>query len=121
MGHGGWGESRRARLDRTAATSVATTLQALATPSRLLILDRLREAPASVGELATSVGMEQPAVSQQLRLLRNLGLVTGEREGRTIVYTLYDEHVAQLIDEAIFHAEHLRLGRGDAVPEAAED
>jgi DNA-binding transcriptional ArsR family regulator len=57
--------------------------------------------------------MEQSAVSHQLRLLRNLGLVEGERHGRTVVYSLYDNHVAQLLDEAIYHAEHLRL----AVPD----
>jgi DNA-binding transcriptional ArsR family regulator len=57
--------------------------------------------------------MEQSAVSHQLRLLRNLGLVGDERHGRTIVYSLYDNHVAQLLDEAVYHAEHLRLGAPD--------
>jgi ArsR family transcriptional regulator, nickel/cobalt-responsive transcriptional repressor len=114
MGHGVQGRSRRAPLDLAAATSIATTLQALATPSRLLILDRLREAPASVGALAESVGMEQSAVSHQLRLLRHLGLVEGSRQGRSISYALYDEHVAELLDQAIYHAEHLRLGAPDA-------
>ncbi len=113
MGHGVQGRSRSAPLDHTAATSIATTLQALATPSRLLILDRLREAPASVGELAEAVGMEQSAVSHQLRLLRHLGLVEGSRRGRSISYALYDEHVAALLDQAIYHAEHLRLGAPD--------
>jgi DNA-binding transcriptional ArsR family regulator len=89
---------------------VATTLQALATPSRLLILTELRREPRSVTELADEIGMEQSAVSHQLRLLRNLGLVTGTRSGRSIVYSLYDNHVAQLLDQAIYHSEHLRLG-----------
>ncbi|HZX03884.1 MAG TPA: metalloregulator ArsR/SmtB family transcription factor [Kribbella sp.] len=101
------------RLDLASAKAVAATLQALATPSRLLILGRLREGPATVGELTESVQMEQSAVSQQLRLLRNLGLVEGVRQGRTVVYSLYDNHVAQLLDEAIYHAEHLRLGAPD--------
>ncbi len=57
--------------------------------------------------------MEQPAVSNQLRLLRALGLVTGDRPGRNIVYRLYDSHVAQLLDEAIYHIECLRLGARD--------
>jgi DNA-binding transcriptional ArsR family regulator len=114
MGHGVDGRVLpTARLDAASAKSVATTLQALATPSRLLILGRLREGPATVNELAQAVGMEQSAVSHQLRLLRNLGLVDGERQGRTVVYSLYDNHVAQLLDEAIFHAEHLRLGAPD--------
>jgi DNA-binding transcriptional ArsR family regulator len=114
MGHGVNGSvAPTSNLDASAAKSIAATLQALATPSRLLILGRLRDSPASVGELAEAVGMEQSAVSHQLRLLRNLGLVDGERQGRTIVYSLYDNHVAQLLDQAVYHAEHLRLGARD--------
>jgi ArsR family transcriptional regulator, nickel/cobalt-responsive transcriptional repressor len=114
MGHGPDGrEPVPSRLDLAAAKAVATTLQALATPSRLMILGRLREGSATVGELAEAVQMEQSAVSHQLRLLRNLGLVEGDRQGRTIVYSLYDSHVAQLLDEAVFHAEHLRIGAPD--------
>lgn len=111
MGHGVEGRDRPvARLDADSAAHVATTLQALATPSRLLILTELRQGPRQVGALAEAVGMEQSAVSHQLRLLRNLGLVTGARSGRSIVYSLYDNHVAQLLDEAVYHSEHLRLG-----------
>ncbi|OKI06308.1 transcriptional regulator [Streptomyces sp. CB02923] len=95
-------------LDAAAATTIAATLQALATPSRLMILTRLRQGPSPVGELAEAVGMAQSAVSHQLRLLRALGLVTGSRQGRRIVYSLYDAHVAQLLDEAVHHIEHLR-------------
>ncbi|MVU81397.1 metalloregulator ArsR/SmtB family transcription factor [Nocardia sp. ET3-3] len=114
MGHGVEGRDRpTARLDADAAAHVATTLQALATPSRLLILSALRQNPLAVTELAESIGMEQSAVSHQLRLLRNLGLVVGTRTGRSIVYSLYDNHVAQLLDEAIYHSEHLRLGLSD--------
>ena len=108
-----------ARLDAREAKAIANTLQALATPSRLLILGFLRDGPATVGELAQGVEMEQSAVSHQLRLLRNLGLVDGERHGRTVVYSLYDNHVAQLLDEAIYHVEHLRLAVPDR-PSASE-
>lgn len=110
MGHIGDDATDPGALDAAAAKSLAATLQALASPSRLLILDRLRRSSSTVGVLAESIGMEQPAVSQQLRILRNLGLVTGERAGRSIVYELYDDHVAELLDQAIYHAEHLRLG-----------
>jgi DNA-binding transcriptional ArsR family regulator len=111
VGHGTQGHpSESPALDGAAAKTLAATLQALATPSRLLILDRLRRAPSTVGDLVASIGMEQPAVSQQLRILRTLGLVAGNREGRTIVYELYDDHVSELLDQALFHAEHLRLG-----------
>jgi DNA-binding transcriptional ArsR family regulator len=106
-------------LDAEAAKHVATTLQALATPSRLLILSTLTEGPRTVGQLVESVGMEQPAVSHQLRLLRNLGLVVGERQGRHIEYSLYDNHVASLIEQAIHHAEHVRLGITDSTDRSA--
>ncbi|MFB6572505.1 ArsR/SmtB family transcription factor [Streptomyces noursei] len=123
MGHGIDDKSSattRERLDSVGADDVAATLQALSTPSRLRILARLQEGPCAVGDLAAAVGMEQSACSHQLRLLRNLGLVTGERNGRSIVYALYDHHVAELLDQALYHVEHLRLGLRDAPSASAE-
>jgi DNA-binding transcriptional ArsR family regulator len=92
------------------ARSVAETMQALATSSRVRILSRLGVGSCPVGQLAREVGMEQSAVSQQLRVLRHLGLVVGERDGRQIIYALHDDHVRALLSEAISHTEHLRLG-----------
>ena len=92
------------------ARSVAETMQALATPSRVRILSRLAAGPCAVGDLAREIEMGQPAVSQQLRVLRHLGLVVGERDGRQVIYALHDEHVGALLGEAISHTEHLRLG-----------
>ncbi|AXK31961.1 ArsR family transcriptional regulator [Streptomyces armeniacus] len=117
MGHGvdtASSVTTRERLDAVGTADVAATLQALATPSRLRILARLQEGPCAVGDLATAVEMEASACSHQLRLLRNLGLVTGERRGRSIVYALYDNHVAELLDQALYHVEHLRIGVRDA-------
>jgi DNA-binding transcriptional ArsR family regulator len=93
---------------------VADVMQALAAPSRVLILGQLRERPHAVSELVDAVGMEQSAVSHQLRLLRDLGIVVGERRGRRVVYSLYDAHVAELIDQAVWHVEHLSLGAHDS-------
>ncbi|GAA1575863.1 MULTISPECIES: ArsR/SmtB family transcription factor [Streptomyces] len=122
MGHGtvSQGRTTRERLDAVGSADVAATLQALATPSRLHILARLQEGPCSVGDLADAVGMEASACSHQLRLLRNLGLVAGERHGRSIVYSLYDDHVAHLLDQALYHVEHLRLGLRDTPAPPAE-
>ncbi|RAG85652.1 transcriptional regulator [Streptacidiphilus pinicola] len=109
MGHGmNRSTTARERLDAVGAATVATTLQALATPSRLLILAQLQEGPHAATDLADAVGMERSACSHQLRLLRNLGLVSAERHGRSIVYSLYDDHVADLLDQAVGHVEHLR-------------
>ncbi|MGH9069874.1 MAG: ArsR/SmtB family transcription factor [Acidimicrobiales bacterium] len=114
MGHGVNGlDVPIADLDAPTTKAVAATLQALATPSRLRILARLRQGPCSVNELSDAVGMEQSAVSHQLRLLRNLGLVDDTRRGRHVVYELYDSHVAELLDQAIYHVQHRRLGYPD--------
>lgn len=115
MSHGVEGRAAPpARLTADSAATVAATLQALTASSRLLILSQLRHSPATVGELTEAIGMEQSAVSHQLRLLRTMGLVATQRAGRHITYSLYDDHVASLLDHAVYHAEHLRLGAPDA-------
>ena len=98
-------------LDPRFTQALAETMQALATPSRVLILGRLSSGPCSVNDLAEAVGMEPSAVSHQLRVLRHLGLVTGHRDGRQIIYDLYDDHVGELLEQAISHVEHLGQGR----------
>ena len=84
-------------------------MQALATPSRVRILGHLHAGQCSVNDLADAVGMESSAVSHQLRLLRHLGLVVGKRDGRRVVYALHDDHVGELLEQAVSHVEHLRM------------
>ena len=105
-------------LDAAFAGVVAETMQALATPSRVRILGRLHAGPCSVSELAEAVRMEPSAVSHQLRLLRHLGLVVGRRDGRRVVYDLYDDHVGELLEQAISHVEHVRAGLARMAPAA---
>jgi DNA-binding transcriptional ArsR family regulator len=109
MAHGG-PHADPVALDAEFARAVADAMQALATTSRVLILGRLHAGPCSVNELATAVEMEPSAVSHQLRLLRHLGLVVGRRDGRRVVYDLYDDHVGELLEQAISHVEHVRGG-----------
>jgi ArsR family transcriptional regulator, nickel/cobalt-responsive transcriptional repressor len=97
-----------AHLSSEAASEVADTMHALAASSRVRILSRLTAGPCSVKELARAVEMEQPAVSQQLRLLRDLGLVVGKRHGQKTIYKLHDKHVAVLLAEAVAHTQHRR-------------
>jgi DNA-binding transcriptional ArsR family regulator len=121
MAHGGH-QTNPARLDAEFVGVVAETMQALATPSRVRILGRLHAGACSVNELAESVGMAPSAVSHQLRLLRHLGLVVGQRDGRRVVYDLYDDHVGELLEQAISHVEHVRQGLARSVsqPQLAE-
>src|SRR5829696_7279644 len=109
MGHGVEHKRQSVVVDADTARVIAETMQALATPSRVRILARLREGACSVGELAMAVGMAQSAVSHQLRVLRHLRLVVGERRGRQVLYALHDSHVGILLEEATNHIAHLRL------------
>jgi DNA-binding transcriptional ArsR family regulator len=97
----------RSPLSQTTAQEVARLMGALSTASRVRILARLRAGACPVGELSAELEMEQPAVSHQLRVLRDLGLVIGNRSGRNVVYGLFDSHVASLIDEALRHIDHV--------------
>lgn len=104
-------------MDAHLAIAIADAMQALATPSRVRILARLRAGALSVNELAEVVEMEPSAVSHQLRVLRHLGFVVGRRDGRRVLYDLHDDHVAELLDQAVSHVEHVQLGlavRADA-------
>ena len=96
-------------IDGELADDVAETMQALASPTRLRILSRLQQSPASVNELAAMLGVDPSAVSHQLRQLRHLDLVKGTRRRNQVIYTLHDDHVAVLIAEAIGHVTHVRI------------
>lgn len=113
MSHGVEGKATRSKVTATVAERVAEVMQALAGESRVRILAELRDGPRSVTELVTELGAEQSAVSHQLKLLRDTGLVVAEREGRRRIYSLYDDHVALLIDQAVWHTEHLGLGASE--------
>lgn len=80
---------------------------ALSTPSRLRILVCLRSGPRTVSEIVEAVGMEQSAVSHQLRVLREHSVLGVRRIGRTRQYALRDQHVAALIDQALAHVRVL--------------
>lgn len=93
------------------AEQIADTMFALSSPARVRIMGFLLTGPHSVSELMEGTGMEQSAVSHQLRILRDHGLVTVEREGRRRMYAVDDDHVAALIDAARRHALRRSGGR----------
>jgi DNA-binding transcriptional ArsR family regulator len=67
---------------------VRTSFEVLAQPIRRSILDRLRERPRLVGELAEELGVTQPLTSKHLRVLREAGLVRVRRDANRRVYAL---------------------------------
>jgi ArsR family transcriptional regulator, cadmium/lead-responsive transcriptional repressor len=66
-------------------------------PSRLSILDALRNRALTVGEIVEATGLAQSNVSNHLACLRDCGLVTAEQHGRFVSYELSDERVGQLL------------------------
>ncbi len=72
-----------------------------------------------VRDLAIVTGVSESAVSHQLRLLRDRRVVKVRREGTTMYYSIDDQHVAELLREAEYHADHVRQGLSDHVPYAA--
>lgn len=75
---------------------VLTTFEVLAQPIRRSILDRLRERPRLVGELAEELYLSQPQTSKHLRVLRDAGLVTVRVDGPRRWYALRSEPLAEL-------------------------
>ena len=82
----------------------ADLLKALASPYRIAIVDLLSSGPRRVHEIVDALGVEQPLVSQHLRVLRDAQLLTGERQGKEVVYSLADDHIAHIVGDAITHA-----------------
>jgi ArsR family transcriptional regulator len=76
----------------------AQICQALADPTRILLLYRLAEGPQNVGELSTALKVSQPAVSRHLKVLRERGMVTSTRHGATVIYRLIDDRPIQALD-----------------------
>jgi DNA-binding transcriptional ArsR family regulator len=82
----------------------------LADPTRIRVLWALTSGELSVTELAEKVDKPAPSVSQHLAKLRMARLVRTRREGTTIFYSLENEHVSQLVADAVFNAEHASPG-----------
>ncbi len=72
--------------------------RALAHPTRLLIIDELRDGPRSVSELVELIGLRQSNLSQHLGILRDQRLVIARREGQTVYYSLRDPRVTKAFD-----------------------
>ena len=71
--------------------------------TRIRILYVLFEAEMCVCDISETLGMSMSAVSHQLRMLRDAHLVTSRREGRSIYYSLCDDHVKTVLETALEH------------------
>ena len=85
--------------------AAAGLLRALAAPVRIAIVLRLRRSPCCVHELVCELGATQPLVSQHLRVLKDAGVVRGDRHGREVRYRLADGHPARIVTDTVAHVK----------------
>lgn len=93
-------------LDEETLFVVSQTFKALSDPTRIRILNLLCTGEHSVNDIAETLNLSQSSVSHQLRFLKNLRLVKFRRAGTTLYYSEDDEHIMNLLKQAIDHASH---------------
>jgi ArsR family transcriptional regulator len=98
------------RLPDDQVALVVEVFRMLADSTRVQVLWALVGREMSVNGLAGHVGKPAPSVSQHLAKLRMARLVRTRREGTTIFYTLENDHIGQLVTDAVFNAEHAGPG-----------
>ena len=92
-------------LDDASTVALAETFKVLGDTTRVRILDALSRAELCVCDLARLLSLSESATSHQLRLLRGMRLVRPRRAGRSIYYTLDDQHIVGLFEQGLEHVE----------------
>ncbi|WP_083636813.1 metalloregulator ArsR/SmtB family transcription factor [Leptolyngbya sp. 'hensonii'] len=98
---------RQQPLSSEKAQRMAEFIGFMADPNRLRILSILAQQEMCVGDLAVAVGMNESAVSHQLRTLRTIRLVSSRKQGRHVFYRLQDHHVFNFYQAVIEHLDEL--------------
>ena len=91
-----------------AVEALAETFRVLGDPTRVRILDALSAGELCVCDIASLVGISESAASHQLRLLRGMRLVRPRRAGRLVYYAVDDQHILELLTQALTHVEEPR-------------
>ena len=85
--------------------SLADFFKVFADSTRIRILYVLLCSETCVCDIAQLLGMTQPAISHQLRILEQMDLVKARRDGKTIFYSLADDHIVSILSQGM---EHIR-------------
>ena len=96
---------RETMPEETELYDLAELFKVFGDSTRIRILFVLFEAEVCVCDLAQALGMTQSAISHQLRILKQNRLVKSRREGKSIFYSLADEHVRTIIAQGQEHIE----------------
>ena len=93
-------------LEEKQLSAVSEFFKVLGDETRMKIINALSHGELCVSDIAAALEMTQSAVSHQLKLLRMAGQVKARREGKSIYYSLDDQHVIDILDEALTHIRH---------------
>lgn len=85
--------------------NLAEFFKVFADPTRLKIMLALLCSEMCVYDIATLLGMSQSAISHQLRVLKQMGLVKNKRVGKTIFYSPADSHIITILNQGLDHIE----------------
>jgi len=99
-------EVRQAMPEADQIERMAGLLKAFSDPTRLKILEALRQRELCVCDLAVIIEASQSSVSHQLAGLKAQQLVKFRKEGKVVYYSLDDDHVADILDRALEHIRH---------------
>ena len=90
-------------LDESVLRYIADFFKVLGDPTRIKIIQILFKNELCVCDLAAVMGMNQPAISQQLKILKQANIVEYRRDGKNVFYTLSDDHIKQIFDQGYLH------------------
>ncbi|MBD0384443.1 ArsR/SmtB family transcription factor [Paenibacillus sedimenti] len=93
-------------ISEQAVSELAEIFKALGDPTRLKIIHTLLNTELCVHDIVQVLEMGQSAVSHQLRYLRNLRIVKRRKVGKTVYYSLDDEHIEQIFVQMLQHVKH---------------
>lgn len=94
---------KKMMLSQDTTDRLSEAFKALGDPTRIKIIYALSKKKLCVCDLSASLGMSQSAVSHQLRILRNLKLVRFEKRGKSVYYSLDDEHILNIFNKCLEH------------------
>ncbi len=89
--------------DNETLYSLAELFKVFGDPTRIRILYALSIEELCVQDIADKLDMSQSAISHQLRILKQMSLVKFRRDGKTIYYSLADDHVATIMAQGLEH------------------
>ena len=93
------------KIDENILIDVAELFKVFGDSTRIRILYCLFEKERSVTDIANTLNMNQSAISHQLKILKDNKLIKNKRNGKSILYSLNDSHVYNIINQGIEHTK----------------